>query len=892
MMSPVRFPRTLGALALSLILAGAAHAADHYVPSGGASTFATIQDALNSGDVSDGDTIFVTGGASYGPLTIGKSVTIENTSGNTVTITGGGDGVLINNGASPTLDGFTISGNSANGIAIADAGTVTILNCIITGNNTGGNDSAIQITGPTSPTIIIEDSNLDGNARRAFTVDAAGAGGSLTATNTTFSGNGETSIFTGAPGTPIAMTITLNECTINGNGTGGFGRGIQVFGGTVNLNGGAISNNNNQGLMSDGGAGGVAFNVDGTEISGNGEQGVALFAQGDYTFTNADISTNNGIGIFRIFNPVATPTALTLVDSTVNGNTGEGIFLDFQMVDLEISGSELRGNADGGDSQLRIIGDQVVNATIEGSYFDWNNSGANMVLVAPGSYTLRNSVINGGGGGVGNILAENGGTFVFEHCTLVSAPGASSAGIFSGGGADCNFTVRNTIFAGVEAGIVNNRAGNSWDVDYSLFHPNGVDIAGDEAGAVGGIGANSLTGSPEFVANTTGFGTGDFRLTATSPALAAGTDLSIAGDIDAAPRPNPTASAPDMGAHEAGPATALSVSSVDFGQALVDTPANGSVDVVNTGVQTVTVSAMTITGTDAAAFSIDSPTAPFDVDPSDSVTVKLVFEGSTAGSYTDAKLELTTNDANSPGLEADLEGVAVEGPVIDLDPAGLAFGEILAGESDTLTFQISNIGDEPLSITGLSITGTDAGAYSLVSPPTTPFTVNTGSPETITVEFAPGSVASFDDAAVEVASNDTGQPTASVTLTGQGVEGPVIDLDPASLGFGQVETGQADTLTFQIINDGDQPLSITAMTITGTDAAAYSLVSPPATPFTVESGSPQTITVEFSPGAEAVYNDAGVEITSNDPGEGTVTLPLTGEGIVVSTVNDWMMLND
>lgn len=884
------------ALAVSLpaLLVAAAHAAEHYVPSGGASEFPTIQDALNSGDVSDGDTIFVTGGGPYGPLTVGKSVTIENTSGSAITISGGGNGVLINNNASPTLDGFTISGNSANGIAIESAGTVTILNSVITANNTGGNDSAIQIVGAISPTIVVENSQLNGNARRAFTNDFAGAGGTLIATNSKFNDNGETAIFTGAPGTPIEMDFVLNNCSVDGNGTGGFGRGIQVFGGSVTINGGSVSDNSNQGLMSDGGVGGVVFDVEGAQITGNGEKGVGLFAQGEYTFVDSVISNNTQQGIHRIFNGTASPTVLDINGTQISGNTWEGVFIEDQAANVTITGSEFLGNADGADSQLRAIGGQVVNMVVERSFFDWNNSGANLVLVAPGSYDFTNSVINGGGGGVGNILAENGGTFSFNHCTIVSAAGGSAAGIFSGGGADCNFTVTNTIFAGVQTAIVNHRAGNNWSVDYSLFHPNDADIGGDEPGAVGGIGANSLSGvSPEFVEATTGFGTGDFALTAASPALAAGAASAVAEDIAGLDRPNPVGSAPDMGAHEGGPVTTLSTALVDFGSTLVDTPANGSLQVVNDGVQAMTVSALDITGPDAAAFSIDSPSVPFDVNPSASIQVNLVFETSTAGSYTSATLEVSTNDAAAGLLTAALEGQAFEGPAIGVSPPELAFGSIPEDTSTTLDLDISNTGDQELAIDSLTITGDDAAAFEIVSPPSTPFQIGAGAaPVTITVAFDPPSAGSYTLAALEIGSPNAVTSPVSVDLSGTALSAPSIDVAPAALNFGAVEVGQDATLDLTITNNGDQDLVVDGLSITGTDEAAYSLVSPPSLPLTVSSGSPAIITVEFAPAATGSFDDAAVSITSNDTTTPTATVNLSGEGTPVASVSGWMLLHD
>lgn len=880
------------ALAVSLVAAGSANAADHFVPG----DFTTIQEALDSATVVDGDTIFVTTDGTHASFTVGKSVTIENASAGVVTISGGGNGVVVNNDSSPTLVGLDISGNPANGIAVESNGTVTIRNSTLTNNGTGGNDSAIQVTAAVSPTIVIEDSSLNSNPRRAFTSDFAGAGGQIIATNTTFNNNGETGIFLGAPaGSPIAMDIQMTDCQINDNGTGGFGRGAQFFGGSLTMVGGSVTGNNNNGLFPDGPFGNVTMHLTGVEITNNGEQGVALLTQGNYTFVDCDISNNTFQGIFRLANAGATPTVLEVIGTTISSNGTEGIFLEDQAVDATITDTSFIGNANGGDSQLRAIGGQTINIDVEGSFFDWNNSGGNLVLVAPGTYNIRNTVINGGGGGVGSILAENGGTFVLEHVTIASAPGASGAGVFSGGGADTSFTLRNVIFSGVATAIVNNRETNNWDVDYCLFDPDGADIGGSFPAEVGGIGANSISGlAAGFVQDTTGFGSGDFRLTAGSPALSAGQDLSIEEDKDGAARPNPVGSPPDMGAYEAGPVTSLSAALVNFPPVAIDTVSSASVNILNDGIEDVTVTGLDVVGPDAGVYTIVSPaTVPFVVEHGDLVTVSLTFESASAGSFTSATLQVATTDAVADVLEANLTAEAFEGPAIGAAPTSLAFGSITVATSTTLQVDVSNVGDQPLEITGLDLTGSDAGSYTLVSPPSVPLNINPGDPAVVlTVRFAPAEGGDFNNAALEVSSSNATNSPLSVPLSGTATTPPELVLSDTSLDFGAIDEGDATDLDLTIDNEGDEPLVISSLQIVGNDAGNFALVDAPTLPATIPGGEDLVLKVEFSPAEAGIFDDATLEIGSNDPVNPTVFVTLEGEGIEVTRIGEWMMLID
>lgn len=537
---------------IALGLQTAAWAATYTVgPSG--QNYASIQDALNDGAVTNGDVISVTGGTSSGSITVGKSVTIQNDTGGTYTIGGGADGITINSDASPTIDGFEISGNSANGVNIVDGAAVTIQNCTITANGTGGNDSGIQITGADSPDIVLDTCTIDGNTRRAFTNDTAGAGGTLNATDTTFSSNGEIAIFLGAPaGSAIAMDIELTNCNLNGNF-----RGFQCFGGTLTMNGGTVNNNTEQGIVADGGFGGVTFDLDNVEVTGNGAEGIGLWTSGNFTIANSNIDTNTNQGIYRRFNaPGGTQGLIDIDNTTISSNGQEGIWIEAMPEVLNITGSTFSGNANGGDSQLRVTGNVDVDTTIEGSFFDWNGSAVNLVIIPEngGSTTvLRNSIFHGGSNssGVPAILFLNNHTVDINYCTLVADEGTATAGINSGlfSVAAANLTIRNTIFDGMVNALVSDRSDNSWNVDYCLFDPTSSTTGGSDPGNIT-LGGSNVTGDPVFFTDTTGFGTGDFRVANSSPAVTSATDNGVTVDYYGNARPRPLATTPDIGAHE------------------------------------------------------------------------------------------------------------------------------------------------------------------------------------------------------------------------------------------------------------------------------------------------------------------------------------------------------
>jgi uncharacterized protein (TIGR03437 family) len=120
------------------------------------------------------------------------------------------------------------------------------------------------------------------------------------------------------------------------------------------------------------------------------------------------------------------------------------------------------------------------------------------------------------------------------------------------------------------------------------------------------------------------------------------------------------------------------------------------------------------------------------------------------------------------------------------------------------------------------------------------------------------------------------QPGVTIAVSGPGggvPQSPSISAAPSSLDFGQVSTGQHKDLTISIANGGSATLSV--QSIASSDAS-FSVVSP-AVPFNVAAGGAQPVTVRFSPSA-AVSHSGTLTITSNDPVQGRLNVPLSGAG--------------
>jgi predicted outer membrane repeat protein len=124
-----------------------------------------IQDAINSAP--SGSTIAVGAGTYLGDITIGKSVTLQ--AYGPVTIDGqnsaSNPGSVVVNISSATMNAFTITGGYANtnaywGGGIANYGTLTVRNSVITGNNGAGDEGGGIFN---SGQLIVGDTTITGN---------------------------------------------------------------------------------------------------------------------------------------------------------------------------------------------------------------------------------------------------------------------------------------------------------------------------------------------------------------------------------------------------------------------------------------------------------------------------------------------------------------------------------------------------------------------------------------------------------------------------------------------------------------------------------------------------------------------------------------------------------
>ena len=112
--------------------------------------------------------------------------------------------------------------------------------------------------------------------------------------------------------------------------------------------------------------------------------------------------------------------------------------------------------------------------------------------------------------------------------------------------------------------------------------------------------------------------------------------------------------------------------------------------------------------------------------------------------------------------------------------------------------------------------------------------------------------------------------------------GPVADADidviPTIVNFGNVPLGSASAQLVTVRNVGGAPLTITDLTVTPSPPFALGGARGIGAVLVLQPGESHTLTVEFRPTVAGAASGA-LQITSNDPDEGVVTVLLSGTGV-------------
>ena len=293
----------------------------------------------------------------------------------------------------------------------------------------------------------------------------------------------------------------------------------------------------------------------------------------------------------------------------------------------------------------------------------------------------------------------------------------------------------------------------------------------------------------------------------------------------------------------------------------------------NTGGTTVTVTSVTLNGTD---FQVALNTCGATLAPSTSCTISLTFHPGALG----ARSALLTI-ADSLGTQtAALSGTATAPATDALSTAILSFPTTQVGStSSPQQLILTNAGDVALTLITTAVANASTGSADFSATNSCGNSLAAHSACAITVDFNPHTVGA---SSATLSVGDVYR-TQTIALSGTAIAPPGISLLPASTvtfpatGVGATSVPQLLTLT----NNGGLPLLIQSVTLTGDFqlAATGSTCSVSLAP-----GSACAVAVVFAPTASGLRNgsvtiDDNAPASQTAPQAGQQTVPLTGTAI-------------
>ncbi len=355
--------------------------------------------------------------------------------------------------------------------------------------------------------------------------------------------------------------------------------------------------------------------------------------------------------------------------------------------------------------------------------------------------------------------------------------------------------------------------------------------------------------------------------------IAAGLIVTPAGSSNATPFNLTVTAAP-------APAVTLVPTSVNFGTRTVNTTSPPStVSLGNSGTALLSISSITASGD--FAFTTSCPLSPSTLAVSLACPINITFTP-LAATLRSGNISIASNAPGSPHTIAlSGTGSAAAVPGISFAPTALNFGAPTVNTtSATQNVVVTNTGFANLTLSGISVTAPFSRVpLGTVVPADCGTSVAPSSSCQIGVRFAPTGVGAFAGQ-ISIVDNATGSPhTVALSGTGTPIPVPVISTNGAIVFGDQVINSTASVQSVSLGNTGTATLTISAITLTGTNAANFTLTGQSGCTSIAPAGT-CTLTVTFattSTGAKI----AQVNITSNAQNAALVnTVSLSGNGIL------------
>ncbi|MEA5387031.1 choice-of-anchor D domain-containing protein [Haloarculaceae archaeon H-GB2-1] len=315
----------------------------------------------------------------------------------------------------------------------------------------------------------------------------------------------------------------------------------------------------------------------------------------------------------------------------------------------------------------------------------------------------------------------------------------------------------------------------------------------------------------------------------------------------------------------------LSVTSSDlaFGTVTEHTRAERNLTIENTGNASVSVSNLSVSGSDAFGVQQGS----FTVRPGATRNRTVYFEPTTATSAS-ATLGVTATYDDDPVATVALSGTGRPASV-EANRSNVTFGSQQVGTSTTATVSLATPDGGTVDLSGVELVGANASAFAVVSGDGET-TLSGSDAHEVTVAFEPRSAGEKTERLRVL--NDSGGSALEIDLAGTAVA-PNVVVSPSSLSFANATVDQTTTRTLVVANAGDANLTVDSVALT--DASGTYGVGGPSS-FALAPGTNRTLSVTYTPHSTNA-TAALLTIRSDDPDRERATVWLSSTGANATT---------
>lgn len=326
------------------------------------------------------------------------------------------------------------------------------------------------------------------------------------------------------------------------------------------------------------------------------------------------------------------------------------------------------------------------------------------------------------------------------------------------------------------------------------------------------------------------------------------------------------------------PDITLSPAGLEFGNVQIGQVSTQNITVQNQGTASLNIASVVL---NSAEFQQDGNCNSATISTGQSCIIEISFSPMAPAGAKSATLTVNSDDPDAPSVNVLLTGNATAAPVpnIQVTPSNLDFGNHEVGTSaGAMTVTVRNTGDANLTLSSIIFSGSNASDFSQDGGCDA---ANLSADQTceIAVNFSANTPAGGKTASLRIASNDPDSGTVVVTISAStfAVGEPEITVAPAQLSFAEVAVGSSATLNLNVSNNGQGPLDIGLIELTGLHADQFSLQG--CTGQTLQAQQSCSLAVTFSATGNEGARSASVTISSNDADEGTVTVAISGTAV-------------